>query len=156
VRLVDANLLVYAFASSMPQHERVRTWLDGVLSDIPRVGLPWPSLLAFVRLVSNPRVFERPVSIADAWDQVLSWFENQSVWVPLPTLRHSEVLSSLLSQPGLDANHIPDAHLAALAIEHGLVVSTTDNDFQKFAGIETENPLRAPKGPGPSAAPPPR
>lgn len=106
------------------------------------MGLPWPSLLAFVRLVTNPRVFERPASIPEAWAQASAWLKNESVWIPLPTVRHPEVLTSLLSQPGLNANHVPDAHLAALAIEHGLIVSTTDTDFQLCDGIKTENPLR--------------
>ena len=68
--LVDANLLIYAYAAELPQHAAAHTWLDQQLNTLPRVGLPWPSLLAFVRLVTHPRVFERPVSVATAWQQV--------------------------------------------------------------------------------------
>jgi hypothetical protein len=141
MRLIDTNLLVYSFAVSMPQHERARDWLDKTIRGIPRVGIPWPSILAFVRLVSNPRVFEHPVTITSAWEQAAAWLECESVWIPQPTDRHAEVLSEVLAQPGLAPNHIPDAHLPALALEHGLMVSTTDSDFRRFEGIAVENPL---------------
>jgi uncharacterized protein len=83
--LVDANLLIYAYASSLPQHESARTWFDERLNGTVPVGLPWPSLLAFVRLVANPRIFERPAAIADAWIQVEEWLECPPVRVPMPT-----------------------------------------------------------------------
>ena len=142
MRLIDANLLVYAYVTSMPQHVRARAWLDATLTDIPPVGLAWPSLLAFIRLVSNPRVFERPAAIKEAWKQAESWLAHDTVWIPTSTERHAEVLGSLLGEPGLEPNHVPDAHLAALAVEHGLIVCTTDSDFQRFEGIRTENPLK--------------
>ena len=141
MRLLDANLLVYAYAESMPQHSRARAWLDQILNGVPRVGIPWHSSLAFVRLVSNPRVFERPVPIPEAWDRVKEWLACECVWIPGPTDRHAEVMEALLDQPGLTANHVPDAHLAGLALEHGLIVCTTDADFQRFPSVKTENPL---------------
>jgi uncharacterized protein len=80
--LVDANLLVYAYVSSLTQHGSARAWLDERLNDTAPLGLPWPSLLAFVRLISNPRIFERPVAIADAWQQVEDWLDCSPVWIP--------------------------------------------------------------------------
>jgi toxin-antitoxin system PIN domain toxin len=141
VRLVDANILVYAFTTSFPQHERARAWLDERLSDPVPLGLPWPSLLAFVRLISNQRLFERPVSVAQAWQQVAEWLACEPVWVPAPTARHAAVLGGLLAATGVRAEHVPDAHLAALAVEHGLAVASADTDFTRFPNVRLENPL---------------
>jgi toxin-antitoxin system PIN domain toxin len=141
--LVDANILVYAHVSTVPQHERARSWLDGELSGATRVGLPWPSLLGFLRIVTNPRVFQRPEPMADAWAQVAAWLDADVAWIPQPTERHPDVLASLLAQPGLQANLVPDAHLAALAIEHGLTLCSTDGDFGRFSALRWRDPLAA-------------
>jgi toxin-antitoxin system PIN domain toxin len=139
--LVDANLLVYAHVSSFEQHERTREWFDGWLSGPGPVGLPWPSLLGFVRLTSNPRIFERPMPVARAWAQAKAWLDRPNVWTPLPTEQHREVLDPLLAVVERSAL-VPDAHLAALAIEHGLTLYSTDGDFARFPGLRWENPLR--------------
>ncbi|MBW1980538.1 MAG: type II toxin-antitoxin system VapC family toxin [Deltaproteobacteria bacterium] len=139
--LVDANLLVYAHVASFPQHDRVRTWLDERLNGVTAVGMPWPSLLSFLRLVTNPRIFERPESIMEAWKQVEEWLNCSPVWIPQPTERHDEILGSLLTGLRISANLIPDAHLAALAIEHGLLLCSTDGDFGRFPGLKWENPI---------------
>jgi hypothetical protein len=143
VILVDANLLVYAHVANFPQHEVARGWLDGKLNGDAPVGLPWESLLAFLRLVTNPRVFEQPEPATTAWDQVQAWLNCANVWVPLPTENHRKVLGDLLSATRAHANLVPDAHLAALAIEHGLVLCSADGDFARFPGLRWENPLSA-------------
>jgi toxin-antitoxin system PIN domain toxin len=143
VILVDANLLVYAHVSSTPQHKAAKEWLDEKINGSIHVGLPWPSLLAFTRLVSNPRIFEKPESIASAWKQVESWLDRDTVWVPLPTDRHREALVKLLPSTYGRANLIPDAHMAALAIEHGLTLFSTDGDFARFPDLSWQNPLRS-------------
>ena len=113
--LVDANLLLYARSREAPQHIQARTWLDAQLSGRSLVGLPWESLLAFVRLISNPRVYARPEPIATAWSQVEHWLSAPPAWIPLPTDRHFDVLAQLL--PAVDRPElVPDAHLAALAL----------------------------------------
>lgn len=140
--LVDANLLVYAHVRSFSQHVRAREWLDERLHGSAPVGLPWSSLLAFLRLTTNPRIFEHPETTADAWRQCESWIECERVWIPPPTERHREILGKLLAEPGVQANLVPDAHLAALAIEHGLILCSTDGDFARFPGLRWENPLR--------------
>ncbi|MBI3414802.1 MAG: type II toxin-antitoxin system VapC family toxin [Verrucomicrobia bacterium] len=140
--LVDANLLVYAHVASLPQHAPARAWLDARLNGTASVGLPWPSLLGFLRLVTNPRIFTKPERIATAWEQVQAWLACPSAWVPVPTERHQEVLGSLLTSSVTRANLIPDAHLAALAIEHGLTLCSSDGDFARFPGLHWENPLR--------------
>jgi toxin-antitoxin system PIN domain toxin len=143
VILVDTNLLVYAHVATFPQHEAARAWLDERLNGSARVGLPWPSLLGFVRLVSNPRVFERPALVLSAWRQVEEWLECQPVWIPLPTDQHRAILASLLTHVGNRANLVPDTDLAALALEHGLVLCSTDGDFARFPHLRWENPLQA-------------
>jgi len=143
VILVDANLLIYAHVRTFAQHERAREWLDARLNGVAPVGFPWTSLLAFLRLTTNPRVFERPEPISEAWRQVLAWLAAERVWIPQPTERHREILGELLAAPGVHANLVQDAHLAALAIEHGLILCSTDGDFARFAGVRWENPLGA-------------
>lgn len=105
------------------------------------MGVPWPSLVAFVRLVTNPRVFARPEAVADAWGQVEAWLDAETAWIPLPTPEHRGVLGRLLVGANARANLAHDAHLAALALEHGLAVASTDGDFARFAEIEWVNPL---------------
>jgi uncharacterized protein len=139
--LVDANLLIYAVNSGAPQHAAAQRWLDERLNGVVRVGLPWPSLMAFLRLATNPRVFQQPMGMTDAWSHVEAWLGCGSAWVPAPTTRHAEVLARLLARPGVHGNLVPDAHLAALAIEHGLELNSTDGDFARFAGLRWRNPL---------------
>jgi toxin-antitoxin system PIN domain toxin len=139
--LVDANLLVYAYVESMAQHAEARTWLNKKLSGPNRVGLPWASLLAFVRLVSNPRVFARACSVGQAWQVVESWLDCPTVWIPVPTERHRAVLGAMIHSGTNYSRLVADAHLAALAIEHGLTLQSTDGDFARFAGLRWENPL---------------
>jgi toxin-antitoxin system PIN domain toxin len=139
--LVDANILIYAHVSSFAQHRIVRDWLDQQLNSSIRVGLPWASLLAFLRLVTNPRVFEHPEPMGDAWQQVHAWLGCEPAWVPQPTERHSEFLSAFLALPGVHGNLVPDAHIAALAVEHGLTLCSTDGDFARFQRLRRFNPI---------------
>lgn len=139
--LVDANVLLYARFVDFSQHERAHRWLDAQLNARHRVGLPWPSLLAFLRLATNPRVFASPLSADAAWQQVRDWLQVPSVWVPIPTAQHPETLATLIRQTQATGKLIPDAHLAALAVEHQLVLCTTDGDFARFPSLRWENPL---------------
>ncbi len=139
--LVDANLLIYAHVSSFPQHAAAHDWLDRQLSGPASVGLPWISLVAFLRIVTNPRVFERPEPPAEAWRQVSAWLDCETTWIPDATERHRELLARYFELPGLYGNLVPDAHLAALAIEHGLTLCSTDGDFARFPGLNWVNPL---------------
>jgi uncharacterized protein len=137
--LVDANLLIYASAPESSQHKTARGWLDGRLNGPARVGLPWPSLLAFMRIASNPRLFEN-ASLEHARSQVETWLELPGTWIPGPTEEHPRILSELLES---ESSHrlVPDAHLAALALEHGLVLCSSDGDFGRFKQLRWENPL---------------
>jgi toxin-antitoxin system PIN domain toxin len=139
--LVDANLLVYAHVADFDEHEIARDWLDAQLDGTTRAGLPWESLSAYLRLVTNPRVFPRPLSGADALGQVQDWLSRPAAWVPAPTERHADILGELLALDGSRADLVPDAHLAAIAIGHGLTVMSNDGDFARFPGVRWENPL---------------
>ncbi|HEY3028145.1 MAG TPA: type II toxin-antitoxin system VapC family toxin [Pyrinomonadaceae bacterium] len=139
--LIDANLLVYAHVGSFQQHGSARAWLDAQLNGNSLVGLPWNSLLAFLRIVTNPRVFQKPETMTDAWKQVEEWLDCEPAWIPEPTERHRELLGSLLASSGIQANLVPDVHLASLAIEHGLILCSTDGDFARFRNLRWQNPL---------------
>jgi toxin-antitoxin system PIN domain toxin len=143
VILVDANLLIYAYSSKFAQHVAAREWFDKQINGLARVGLPWASLLAFLRVTTNPRMFPHPLPMARAWDQVLVWLACETVWVPAPTERHAGVFATLLAQPGVYGNLVSDAHLAALAIEHGLTLCSADGDFARFASLRWHNPLKS-------------
>lgn len=144
--LVDANLLLYAANHAAPEHPAAREWLDRQLGGTARVGLPWPVLLAFVRLASNPLVVREPVTVAAAWGQAREWLASPVAWVPVPTDRHAEVFESLCLPSWMTSRLVPDAHLAALAIEHGLTLCSTDGDFARFGGLNWENPLASTPG----------
>jgi len=142
VILVDANLLIYSQVSELKEHSAARAWFDDRLSDkSSRIGLPWPSLLAFVRIVANPRVFKKSTTVTAAWERVERWLELESVWIPMPTGHHPAILKRLLAETGEEGDLVPDAHLAALAIEHGLTLCSADRGFARFSGLRWENPL---------------
>jgi uncharacterized protein len=139
VILVDANILIYASAPDSDHHGAAKEWLDDRLNGSSRVGLPWPSLLAFMRIVSNPRLFEK-ASLTHARAQVEAWLALPVTWIPAPTEEHTRILGDLLAS---ESSHrlVPDAHLAALALEHGLVLCSSDGDFARFHQLRWENPL---------------
>ena len=141
--LVDANLLLYAANRAAPEHERARAWLDNRLNGTVPLGLPWPSLLAFVRLATNPLVVRHPAAAAEAWRQVEEWLECEPAWTPLPGDGHRAIVGVFLKAAWMTSRLVPDAHLAALAIEHGLTLQSTDGDFARFPGLKWENPLAA-------------
>ena len=139
--LVDANLLLFAVDERSDFHVPAREWLTERLNGSRRIGFPWASLLAFARIASNPRASAKPLSPAEAWKHVTEWLEPDVAWIPTPTGSHAEVLGRLVVGYQLRANLIADAHLAALAIEHGLSVVSADTDFARFTEIVWENPL---------------
>lgn len=139
--LVDANILLFAADRTSPHHPPSVRWLEAALMGITRVGLPWESLVAFVRIATNPRVMRDPVTTRTAWGQVRDWLAAPAAWVPTPTVRHEDVLGGLLEESGATGDLVHDAHLAALALEHGLAICSADTDFARFRGVEWLNPL---------------
>ncbi|MGN6372032.1 MAG: type II toxin-antitoxin system VapC family toxin [Solirubrobacteraceae bacterium] len=140
--LLDANLLLYAVHKGAPQHERAADWLTEQLNGSKRVGLPWQSLGAFLRISTHPRAFERPLSPAIAWERVTDWLSAPVAWVPQPGPEHARILGQLIETYEAGGNLIPDAQLAALALEHGVALCSTDTDFARFRELRWIDPLR--------------
>jgi toxin-antitoxin system PIN domain toxin len=140
VRLVDANVLIYAVNEASTHHEASRDWLDRALSGDDTVGFGWSVLLAFLRLSTHPAVFPRPLDQSRALEIVRTWISQPTARLVDPSGRHLDILSALLDESGTAANLVNDAHLAALAIEHDATLVTFDADFSRFAGLRTERP----------------
>ena len=139
--LPDVNLLVYAVDETSDFHRGAKAWWDDVLSSSAIVGLCYPTILGFIRLVTNRRVFAAPLSVTEATDYVSSWLAQPNTTIVVPTPRHWPLLETLLHGTGLGANLTTDAHIAALAIEHGFTVFSNDTDFARFHNLRWENPL---------------
>lgn len=140
MRLVDANVLLYAVNESSPQHAVSIRWLDEALDGGDNVGFGWNVLLAFVRIATNPRIMPGALTAAEAMAQVHEWIAAPSAHLLHPGERHAMLLEQLLIASGTAANLVNDAHLAALAIEHRAGVVTFDSDFARFDGVRTERP----------------
>jgi uncharacterized protein len=147
VTLVDANVLLYAVNTASPQHQAAKTWLDDALSGDPRVGLPWLSLVAFVRIATHPSVFPKALSTLEALDVVDAWCGRPNVVHPEPSRSFTTTFARALTTGGARGNLVNDAYLAALAIEHGATVVTFDRDFARFSGVTMSTPEGA-HGPG--------
>lgn len=132
MKIVDANVLLYAVNTASSEHQAAHGWLTAALSGHEVVGLPWVSLLAFIRLSTSRRIFASPLSAADAVTVVESWLAQPAAVTVEPTIRHTPVLRGLLEQAGTAGNLTTDAHIAALAVEHGATVVTFDRDFERF------------------------
>ncbi len=139
--LVDANILLYAEDSLNPLNQQARAWWDDKLSGSEDVCLCWVVLSAFIRIGTNPRVFEQPLSLEQALSRVQSWLNQPCTRVVRPTDRHWTVFKQMLVGGQAVANLVTDAYLAALAIEHGCVLASTDSDFARFPKLKWRNPL---------------
>lgn len=139
--LVDANILLYAVDGSSSYHASARPWLETQLNGPRRVGLPWLSLWAFVRIATNPRATTVPLTPAQAWGQVRAWLDAPAAWVVEPGPGHADVLGRLLVDHDIRAGLVTDAVLAALCIEHGLTIVSADSDFARFTEISWVNPV---------------
>jgi len=141
VIIPDINLLVYAYDSTSPWHDRASGWWAACLSGSEAVGISWVVALGFVRLWTNSRVFANPMPVDLAAGHVESWLDRRVVKIVNPGPRHAELIFSYLRAEGKGGNLTTDAHLAALAVESRGVVYTSDTDFQRFKGIRCINPL---------------
>ena len=142
MKLPDLNLLIYAIDESSPRHEAARPWLEQTLSGTEAVGFAWAVLLGFVRIATNPVILNSPLESAEALDCVDGWLEQPCAVVVAPTGDHSPLLRKLLEPLGTAGNLTSDAHLAALAIEHGAELCSCDSDFARFEGLRWRDPLR--------------
>lgn len=139
--LVDANLLLYAVDRSSPFHGSAVSWLTEQMNGTRRVGFPWQSLVAFLRISTNPRVSTTPLDPSAALRYVEDWLAADLAWIPAPGPRHPILLAELITRYQLRGNLISDAHLAALAIEHGVALCSADTDFARFSELTWINPL---------------
>jgi len=140
VKLPDVNLLLFALDTSSTRHAEARAWVEATLSGTETVALAWVMLLAFLRLSTHPTAFADPISAEAALDIIDGWLAQPAVTIVQPTDRHSAVLRELLGPLGTGGNLTTDAHLAALAIEHGAELCSCDADFSRFAGLRWLDP----------------
>lgn len=141
--IVDANLLLYAVDENSAHNEVAADWLTEILNGDRRVGIPWQTIGSFVRIVTHPRITQTPLSGADAWNYVADWLAVPVVWIPPATEITAQVYAKLCAQVEITANLVPDAQLAALALEHGVEIASADTDFMRFPGLRWTNPLGA-------------
>ena len=139
--VVDVNLLIYAVNQDSPDHRKAKAWLESAVSGTETVGLPWIVLLAFLRLTTRTGLFQKPLTVDAAFDLMDAWLQQPSVTVPEPTARHLQTMRDLILPLGTGGNITSDAHLAALAVEHGAELCSTDNDFGRFHRLRWRNPL---------------
>jgi toxin-antitoxin system PIN domain toxin len=139
--LVDANILLYSVDETSPYHDRARTWLEEALNGTQRIGIAWQSVWAFLRIATNPRALENPLTPAAAWELVERWLDAPTTWVPEPSLGHRQILGRLITDLDLRGNLVTDAVLAALCLEFGLTMVSNDSDFARFAEINWFSPL---------------
>jgi hypothetical protein len=143
VTLVDTNLLIYATFTDAPEHDRARAWLEERLADGEEaIVFCWPVVYAFVRLVTSPRVFgPHAVTVGQGWAVAAAHIEHPSVRVVAPGRLHAAIAAELAETPGLRSDDVPDIEIAALAIEHGLVLASHDHGFRRFSRLRVVDPL---------------
>jgi len=142
--IVDVNLLIYAVNRDAPLHQKAKLWLERVISGTETVGMSWTVLLAFLRVTTRPGLFQKPLGVNAAFDLVDAWLQHPMVILVEPGARHLTTLRDLVLPLGTGGNLTSDAHLAALAIEHGAELCSTDNDFARFDRLRWRNPLARP------------
>jgi uncharacterized protein len=138
VKLPDVNVLLYAANHASAEHEEARAWLESAFSEAAGVGLAWVALLGFIRLSTRRGIFPKPLSVEDAMSLVLTWLSHERASVLHPSERHLSILARLLVGAQTGGNLTTDAHLAALAIEHGATLGSFDADFERFSGLRLE------------------
>lgn len=140
--IVDANLLLYATNTAAPRHADAKAWLDERLAGSMRVGLPWSSLGAFLRIATSPRALRAPLTPEAAWAIVAGdWLASPAAWIPKAGPGYADLLGGLVLEHDVRGNLLPDAMLAALALEHGLTIYSADTDFARFSEVRWINPL---------------
>lgn len=139
--ILDANLLLYATDLRSPHHAIVGPWLTQVLNGDRRVGLPWQTIGAFLRIVTHPRIIATPLEAAAAQGLVEAWLSAPATWVPSATEQTARIYGQLARAHQVTGNLVPDAQLAALALEHGVAVASADSDFARFPEVTWFNPL---------------
>jgi toxin-antitoxin system PIN domain toxin len=141
VIVVDANLLIYSYDLDSAHHKKSLSWLEELLSGVEAVGLPWQSVSAFLRVITNRRLPGMRVSLERAVQVVDEWLQQPNVQMLVPTDQHWLVLRQMILEGRASGPLVSDAEIAAITIEHGAVLHTTDSDFARFPGLRWKNPL---------------
>lgn len=142
--IVDTNILLYSRNVADPRHDAVSSWFSNAMAGPTRIGFPWLALVGFVRISTQARIFAAPLSPEQAWEQVDNWLTSPGAWVARETDEHARVMGDLITRYSLAGPIVSDAHLAALAIEHGVALVSTDGDFARFTELRWINPLALP------------
>lgn len=140
MKIVDANVLLYAVNRDSAQHVSARRWLDGALVGQETIGIAWSVVLAFLRVSTHSAVFARPLTAEEAVPTMHAWLDQPAATIVEPTVRHLTVLGALLRDSGAAGNLVNDAHLAALAVEHAAELVSFDADFGRYAGLNWSTP----------------
>jgi uncharacterized protein len=141
--LLDANVLIYSVDEDSLLHDRASEWIRAAFRSQRRIGIPWQTIGAFLRIATHPRVFAYPLKSTDAWSMVEHWLAAPICWIPEASQRTSQILGKLINELDIRGNLVTDAQLAALAIEHGVPVVSVDSDFARFSEVRWINPLIA-------------
>lgn len=139
--ILDVNVLVYAVDDTASQCKVARKWIERNLTGYSRIGIPWQTISGFIRIVTNPRIYNQPLTGEQAWEIMDGWLASPVVWVPPATERTASIFKSLMLDAGLSGARVMDAALAAIAIEHGVPIVSVDSDFAAFPGVRVINPL---------------
>ena len=138
----DTNMFLYAYREDVENHDVARAWWEGLMSGRERIGIPWAVISGFVRIMTNPRSVSNPIPPRVAIDTVNTWFEYPHVTTINPGSQHLALLRRNLDAAGVGGNLVPDAHIAALAMEYNAELHSNDSDFARFPGLRWHNPIR--------------
>jgi uncharacterized protein len=139
--ILDANILLYAYDTDSPSHTEAARWIERLFGDSDTIGIPWQTIWAFLRIRTNPRLMANPKSPAESFELVREWLALPGVVTVQPGPRHAELLERLVIEHRASGALVSDAVLAALAMEHGAVLASTDRDFGRFPDLRWVNPL---------------
>lgn len=141
MKIIDLNILIYAVNKDAPDHKKAKEWLENGLTETETIGFPWVVLLGFLRITTNSRILPKPLTHIQAIGFIDEWLKQESVQVVLPTDRHWDILKQIINHFGTASNLTTDAHLAALTIEKGAILYSSDNDFSRYPNLKWVNPL---------------
>lgn len=141
VLIPDINILIYAYDSDSRHHAAARTWWEMTLNSDRPVALPWATILGFIRIMTHPRIQQRPMRVSDCLRRVQAWLDQPHVELLSPGEHHVAILFGFLANLGTAGNLTTDAHLAAIAVEYQAELASTDADFARFPGLRWFNPL---------------
>jgi len=137
----DVNLLIYAYNTGDPRHRAAKKWLEELFNTSTQFGLSWLSISGFLRIITTKTLFGNGYSTSEAFEIVDEWLARPNMVFLMPTAKHYQILKKQVLAAGVSGADLTDAHFAALAIENGVTLATTDSDFSKFKDLKVVYPL---------------